>query len=101
MDAITENPAAIARFLRERFRRSKSWIPTPRPSPIIGPISGEMSMAPIITAVELVLRPSDAISIAITRITMFVPRKETPSRISFSASDCGTIYSERVKYDAK
>ncbi len=57
---------------------------------MIGPISGEMSMAPIITAVELVLSPSDAMKIASTRITMLVPRNDTPSRIDASASACVT-----------
>ena len=37
------------------------------------PISGDMSMAPIITAVEFIFNPMDAIKIASTRITRFVP----------------------------
>ncbi len=42
------------------FSNSKSLIPTDSPMPMIGPISGEISMAPMITAVELTLSPSEA-----------------------------------------
>ncbi len=52
---------------------------------MMGPISGEMSMAPMITAVELVFRPSEAMKMARIRISMLVPLKETPSRIALSA----------------
>lgn len=51
----------------------KLWMPTPRPIPIIGPISGEMSIAPIITAVELTFNPREANRMAKIRIHSFVP----------------------------
>ena len=63
----------------------------------MGPISGEMSMAPMMTAVELVLRPREAIRIARTRIIMLVPRNETPSRMSCSAEVCGSSWSLILK----
>ncbi len=65
--------------------------------PMMGPISGEMSMAPMITAVELVFRPSEAMKMARIRISMLVPLKETPSRIALSASSCGSRSSVSVK----
>ena len=68
---------------------------------MIGPISGDMSMAPMITAVELVLRPSDAMSMANTRMRMFVPLKLTPSRMLCSASSSGTRYPFSEKYPAR
>ena len=40
-----------------------SLIPIESPTPKIGPIRGEISMAPITTAVELVFRPIEATSI--------------------------------------
>jgi hypothetical protein len=35
-----------------------------KPAPTIGPIKGEISIAPIITAVEFTLRPMEAIKTA-------------------------------------
>ena len=58
--------------------------------PIMGPMSGDMSMAPMITAVELVLRPSEAMNMARMRMRMLVPRNDTPSRMAASASACDT-----------
>ena len=81
----------------ERFMRSKSWMPTARPMPMIGPMSGDMSMAPMITAVELVFSPSDAMNMATMRMRMFVPRNETPSRMVCSASACGMRNEDRSK----
>ena len=45
---------------------------------MIGPISGETNMAPIITAVELTFNPTDAITIAKTKIQTLTPRNSTP-----------------------
>ena len=75
--------------------RGKSSMPTPSPMPMMGPMRGDMSMAPMMTAVELVLSPSEAMNIAMMRMTMLVPRKETPSRMAASASGCETRYGER------
>ena len=41
--------------------------------PIIGPMSGEMSIAPMMTAVELTFRPSEAMNMANTSIHKFEP----------------------------
>ena len=72
-------------FFKPTFTRLKSLIPRPKPMPMIGPMSGEMSMAPIITATELVLRPKEATNIAKMRISSWEPRNETPDRMSCSA----------------
>ena len=40
-----------------------SVVPTAKPTPTIGPIKGEISMAPIITAVEFTFSPILAINI--------------------------------------
>jgi hypothetical protein len=43
------------------------------PMPLMGPISGDMSMAPMITAVEFMFRPTEATTMAKTRIHRLVP----------------------------
>ncbi len=45
-----------------------SLIPMENPIPRIGPIKGEISMAPITTAVELTFKPMEAIKIEKTKI---------------------------------
>lgn len=52
-------------------------MPKANPAPTIGPIKGEISMAPIITAVELTFNPTQAITMAQARIQRLDPRKET------------------------
>ena len=64
--------------------------------PMMGPMSGEMSMAPIITAVELTLSPNDAIKIAKINTQRFVPLKLTPLLICAivccsSSMSCDTL----------
>ena len=56
----------------------ESLIPIANPMPTIGPIKGEMSMAPIITAVELTLRPNEAMKIAKISTHRLAPLKLTP-----------------------
>ena len=48
-------------------------------SPLMGPMRGETSMAPMMTAVELTLSPSEAIRMANMRIHRLVPRNTTPA----------------------
>ena len=57
-----------AKFLSASLTSAVSLVPRPRPNPRIGPITGEMSMAPMITGMELRLRPTDAMMIAHARI---------------------------------
>jgi len=45
---------------------------------MIGPIRGEMSIAPMMTAVELTFKPSDATKMAKMRIHKLVPLKTIP-----------------------
>ncbi len=47
---------------------------------MIGPISGEMSMAPIITAVEFTFNPNEAMNMANIRIQRLAPLNSTPLR---------------------
>ena len=66
-------PTIMARFFRDCFKRSSSKVPTAKPKPLIGPIKGEMSMAPMMTAVALTLSPTEAMMIAKKRIQTFTP----------------------------
>ena len=59
----------------------KSLIPIPKPIPMIGPIKGDISIAPTITAGEFTFKPSDAKKIANINTHKFVPRKTMPFSI--------------------
>ncbi len=54
--------------LQRPLHQFKIIQPTESPTPMIGPISGEMSMAPIITAVEFTFNPNEAMNMANIRI---------------------------------
>ena len=63
------------------LNKFRSAVPIAKPIPMIGPISGEMSIAPIMTAVELTLSPKEATKIARISIHKGAPLKFTPSVI--------------------
>ena len=46
--------------------------------PMMGPISGEMSIAPMMTAVELTFSPSEAMKMAKISTQRLTPLKLTP-----------------------
>ena len=50
-------------LVSEFFNVSISFVEMDRPSPRIGPKSGEINIAPITTAVESAFKPTDAIKI--------------------------------------
>ena len=58
----------------------------PNPSPVIGPIRGEISMAPMMTGMELTLSPTLAMMIATKRIYTLGPRNGIFERISSIAA---------------
>ena len=67
-------PTAMPRLAMAVLNVDASLVPKPRPMPIIGPISGLMSMAPMTTAVELTLRPIEQMMMLNTRIQRLNPR---------------------------
>ncbi len=69
------------KFLIDFFRKSISLIPSESPIPRIGPINGEISIAPITTAVELVFKPVDATRIEKIKTQAFCPFMSTPALI--------------------
>ena len=58
---------------------SISIVPMAKPMPIMGPMRGEMSMAPMMTAVELTFRPSEAMRMAKMSTQRLPPRKVMPA----------------------
>ena len=74
-------PTITPKLIRDDFKVSMSLIPIEKPIPRIGPISGEISMAPITTAVELTFKPMEAIKIEKTKIQAVCPFIEIPSLI--------------------
>ena len=74
---VTLNKVVIKKLFKDRFINSKSFNPTESPTPMIGPISGEMSMAPIITAVEFTFNPNEAMNMANIRIQRLAPLNST------------------------
>ena len=67
----------------------------PKPIPIIGPINGDINMAPMITAVEFTFKPSDATKMAKIKIHKLVPRKTTPLSI-FVITVCRSSFSRLI-----
>ncbi len=55
------SPTMTPKLTMDLFNVSMSLIPMDKPTPKIGPISGEINMAPITTAGELVFKPMEAI----------------------------------------
>ena len=55
------NPTITPKFINERLKVSISLIPIDNPTPKIGPNNGDISIAPITTAGELIFNPTEAI----------------------------------------
>ena len=70
----TAMPVATPKLTKDFRTVAASLIPTPSPKPMIGPINGEISMAPMTTAVESTFRPMLAITIENTKIQTLNPR---------------------------
>ncbi len=70
------NTIMMAKFINDFFMVSISLTATERPTPKIGPINGEINMAPITTAVELAFKPMEATKMEQTNIQAVAPLKE-------------------------
>ena len=92
---------ATMKLFNERFISSKSFCPMASPTPIIGPISGEISMAPIMTAVELTFSPSEAMNVAKIRIHRLVPLNSTPFRMESTVTCSSSLLRFRSIYSSK
>ena len=70
----TAIPAATPRLMRDLRTVPASLIPTPNPNPMMGPMSGEINMAPMTTAVESTFNPMLAMTMENTKIQRLKPR---------------------------
>ena len=84
---MTLKTVATAKLRNERLISSKSYMPNPSPIPMMGPISGEINIAPIITAGELTFNPNEAMKMAKIRIQIVEPLNSIPLRIDSTMSD--------------
>ena len=101
MAVVTLKAVVIRKLFNERFISSKSFRPTDKPTPMIGPINGEINMAPIITAVELTFNPSDAMKMAKIRIHKLAPLNSTPLRIESTVSSSLSLSFFKSRYSPK
>lgn len=82
--AVRTLKTTITEKLRTDFLRvSKSLIAIDKPKPKIGPIRGEISIAPITTGIELAFKPTDATNIEQIRIQAFGPLIDISAFIEF------------------
>ena len=86
-----------ARLRSDFLSSSKSLMPSARPTPMIGPMIGEMSIAPMITAAELTFRPSEAIIVAKISTQRLTPRNSTPFETEATTSSRCALSSSRLK----
>ena len=86
VDASMEMITITAKFLRASLMSSVSLVPRPRPKPRIGPIRGEMSIAPMMTGIELRFNPTEAMIIAQARMKTLGPRNGTLPRMAVLAA---------------
>ena len=78
MAVSTLMSVATAKLRQAFLKSSMSLMPMASPIPMIGPMSGDISMAPMMTAVELTFRPNDAMKMAKMSTHRLAPRKLTP-----------------------
>ena len=95
---VTLKAVVIRKLFRERFISSKSFSPTDKPTPMIGPINGEINMAPIMTAVEFTFNPSDAIKMAKIRIHKLAPLNSTPLRMESTVASSLSLSFFKSRY---
>ena len=82
---------AVAKLRNALLSNSKSLIPTPNPMPMIGPMRGEINMAPMMTAAELVFSPKEATKMAKIRIHRLAPRNSTLALMEAIVSSSGAL----------
>ena len=90
VEAAKEMITITRRFLAADLRRSRSLVPRDKPMPMMGPMRGETSMAPMMTAVELTLSPTEASTMAKARIQTLGPRNQMPDLMRWAALSVST-----------
>jgi hypothetical protein len=63
------------KFFIDSFTKRLSSVPRPNPKPKMGPITGEINMAPMMTGMELTFKPTEAMMMAQAKMKTLVPLK--------------------------
>ena len=82
----TLNTTMIPKLISDFLRVNISFIAIDIPMPKIGPISGEINMAPITTAVEFAFNPIEATNIEHIKIHAVAPLNDTSFLIASTVS---------------
>ena len=80
----------MSRLRIESLMSDMSLVPRPRPTPKIGPIRGDMSMAPMMTGMELTFSPTEAMTIEKARIHALGPLKNMLLLMDCAAASVST-----------
>ena len=73
VDAAILITTITRKFSIESLTSRLSRMPRPNPKPSIGPMTGDMSIAPMMTGMELTFNPTDAMMIAQARMNTLCP----------------------------
>ena len=87
---ITLKTTITIKFIKEFFRVIISFVAMEKPSPRMGPKSGEINIAPITTGVEFAFKPTDAIRIEQISIQAVVPFMDISALIAFTVEFLST-----------
>ena len=88
MEVRRLTPKAIKKFFKDSFRLPRSFVPIDKPTPRIGPINRDISIAPITTAVELLFNPIEQITIEQINIQTLYPLNVISFSKLFLTSSC-------------
>ncbi len=89
------------RLRNDIFNKSKSLMPKASPTPMIGPMMGETSMAPMMTAAESMFSPNEAIIVAKINTHKLTPRNSTPFETDATTSSHCALSSSRLNLPRK
>ena len=87
---ITLKTTITIKFIKEFFKVTISLVAMEKPSPRMGPNSGEINIAPITTGVEFAFKPTDAIKIEQISIQAVVPFMDISALIAFTVEFLST-----------
>ena len=89
-EVTTLNTTITIKLIKEFLSVSISFVAIEKPSPRIGPKSGEINIAPITTGVEFAFKPTDAIKIEQINTQAVVPLMEISALIAFTVEFLST-----------
>lgn len=89
--------AIMPRCLLLLRRSPVSFMASAKPTPMIGPIKGDMSIAPMTTGIEFTFSPTLAMIIANMRIHTLLPRNSMFPKILFRADSISMLSEKFMK----